>query len=129
MIKSSKIAAFSIIYTLFMGLVCTNAYADEKLNIDLDMDNNYRNAHVKGNLQGKLEDLDKSRSNKSNLQDEWLKFHNNGGFARHTPGSGGNRAMADEINNSSKYTGTNLDPLNKNEEFDSVGFTGRIGLN
>ena len=129
MIKNLKIAAFSIICTLCIGMVGSIAYADEKLSIDLDMDQNYRNSHLKGDLQGKLENLDKDRSAKPAVNDEWLRFHNNGEFARHVPGSGGNRAMADEINNSKKYKSSNIDPLNQNEEFDSVGFKGKIGLN
>lgn len=122
-----NIASFMVFAAILFGIANPSACAEPKLDIDLDMDQNYRESTVKGDLQEKLEDYDKERGLKPYASDEWLKFHKDEEFNNHTPGVAGNRAMQEEMLNSSRYKGSNLDPMGK-DEFDSFGLKGKIDL-
>lgn len=126
-----NIARFFILFTCF---VCFSYYAScnevKKLDIDLDLSSTYESPSIKDNLQGKLEKYDKNRNPKVLSRDEWLKFHNKRDPRGIEAKNVGNRAMADELKNISRYRATNLDPIGEDpDSFNSFGFKGKIDLN
>ena len=123
-----KICFIFVIVILLSTTFVLDASCEEqnKVDIDLDLNTSYKSNSVKDKLQGRFEAVDKNRNLRPLSSDEWLKFHNKKDFRNHKVGNVGNRAMADEIKNSHRYRGSNLDPL---KDPTSEGFDGKIDLN